>query len=125
MTRRNASPATIQQLLDVAEMVNRKNPPAYCGLDTCARPRVGLNLCRAHYLQLWKWKKKQGITERQPYNFADLSHLVQPKKGIAITSKAMFCRVDRCNQNHHARGFCRIHYLDWWRAENRKKLANA
>lgn len=115
-----ASPATIDQILAVARMVDRKNPPAYCGLENCARERVGLNLCRAHYLQLWKWKKAEGITGRTPYAFQDLRALAQPFKGnTRLTPKEMFCRVDGCQRDYQARGFCGTHYLAWYRLERR------
>lgn len=121
MTRKRrlyAVEASIQELLAVSHMVNRNNPPDYCGLDNCARERIGRNLCRAHYLQLYRWAKETGTQLDRTYTFEDLANLAKPVRGATLGSKDLACGA--CGDRSYARGLCQRHYLSWWRGKARE-----
>jgi hypothetical protein len=117
--RLTASPATINELLAVSRMVDRRNPPEYCGLPKCARTRVGRNLCRAHYLQLWRWAKETGTDLNRDYTFTDLRGMERPARGNALRSAELNCVV--CGLRVYARGFCQHHYNAWYKTVLRGK----
>lgn len=114
--------ATIEELAAVAHMVDRRNPPQFCGLENCARERIGMNLCRAHYLQLWKAKKKGLVTVSREYNFVDLAGMEAEPMGNNLRTTKLKCSV--CGERTHARGFCITHYNDWYRGQRRLEGKN-
>ena len=116
-----ASDCTIQDLIAVAEKVDRNNIPDFCGLPNCARPYRALNLCWTHYIRLYKHRKATGWTPGG-YQFKDLKPYAQPAKGqYEIDVRDMFCHVPNCQRDYHARGFCKRHYLMWWNQVRREK----
>jgi hypothetical protein len=114
-----APACTITTILLTVKRVDRKDPPKFCGIPNCVRTHSALNLCWAHYMKFYKWRKANDWTLPE-YDYHDLSAFVQPHKGIwEIDVRDLHCHVPDCDKEYLARGFCRPHYLMWWKGEKR------
>jgi hypothetical protein len=114
-----ASDCTIEELIAVAEKVDRLKTPEFCGINNCGRTYRALNLCWAHYIRLYKWRKLNAWTP-PVYSYKDLDAYVQPFKGLyEVDVRELYCHVPGCGKDYHARGLCNSHYLMWYKGRKR------
>lgn len=101
---------SIDQLQRLAARQLRLSVPVLCGVEGCGRPHRALNLCTAHYLRLYKWRKKTGVKFEYPFDDVQ-SVVLEPSFKKSLSN----CVVAHCHGKHLSRGLCRKHYQHWWR----------
>jgi len=115
MTRTYASKATDEELLSALQFVGQEKRD-FCGIDNCARAHYRANLCRAHYQQAWVIRKERKLNRVRP-DYSYLRQYVQDAVGYYLSAKHSHCHVPGCSLPYQGRGFCKKHYLQWYKFE--------
>lgn len=106
---------SIEALQLIAARQDRMNVPDWCGVEGCARPHRALNLCMAHYLRLYKFRRSNVLEFQYPHVNVDAFVLPAVGKGLQVEDSK--CRVPDCGNAFIGRGLCRKHYQVWYRGQ--------
>lgn len=113
-------PANPLELHSVAEKTNKPAAKKTCGIYDCKRPNKNLNLCKAHYMQFYKFRKQQ--QKSLVPDHSDINKYILPPLGNMLQIKDRHCHYPECAEPYFARGLCKMHHTRWLRWKNTQNV---